>query len=211
MSRSTHGPVRRCSGTRRPRSAPRPAPAAGAARGSAGSPHGHRLVEQREDPLRRGHRALEQVELLGEVLQRLEEPPGVLDERRQHAHGERAVEHPQPAVPEQQRHRDRGEHLDRREEHRVDRDRPEVRLQVVPVELGEPPGRVVLAAEELHDPHPAQPLLQERVEPGQPHRGCRRNASRTRRRKTRGREPDQRDHRERHQRQPPVDREHHRP
>ena len=56
--------------------------------------HRHRLVQQGEDPLGRGHRALQQVELLREVLQRLEEAAGVLDERRQHAHREGPVRAP---------------------------------------------------------------------------------------------------------------------
>ena len=76
-----------------------------------------------------------------QVLQRLEEAAGELDERRQHADREGAVEHAEPAVPEQQRHGDRGQHLHHREEHGVDRDRAQVRLQVVAVELGEPARR----------------------------------------------------------------------
>ena len=41
------------------------------------------------------------------------------------------LERPEPAVVEQQRHRDRGQHLDHRKEDGVDRDRAAVRLQVV--------------------------------------------------------------------------------
>ena len=47
--------------------------------------HRHRLIQQREHPLGRGHGALQQIELLREILQRLEEAAGELDERRQHA------------------------------------------------------------------------------------------------------------------------------
>ena len=85
-----------------------------------------------------------------------------------------------------------------------------MRLEVIPVERREPPRRVLLAPEELHHPHAAQPLLQEGVEPGQPHPDVAERLADPPAEDP-GREPDERNHREGHQRQPPVDGEHHRP
>ena len=84
-----------------------------------------------------------------------------------------------------------------------------MRVQVVPVERREPPRGVLLAPEELDDPHPAEPLLQKCVEPGQAHpdiaEGLAHPAAEDPRR-----EPHQRDHGEGDQREPPVEGEHHR-
>ena len=134
-SRSTQGPIRAVAEPDPLEAHLAPDRLRAACTGLAGSGTAHRLVEQGEHPLRRGHGALQEVELLREVLQRLEEAAGELDERREHADGQRAVEGPEPAVLQQQRHRHRGEHLHHREEHRVDRDRPQVGIQVLPVEL----------------------------------------------------------------------------
>ena len=39
---------------------------------------------------------------------------------------------------------------------------------MLPIQLGEAPGGGLLPSEELHDPHPREPLLEVGVEPGQP-------------------------------------------
>ena len=67
------------------------APPAPAARpGCAGELDRDRLVEQREDPLGRGHRRLQDVELLRHVADRPEEPLRVLQERHERAERQRA-------------------------------------------------------------------------------------------------------------------------
>ena len=73
-----------------------------------------------------------------------------------------------PAVPDDQRERERREELDDREEERVVRDRAQVGAQVVLVQLREP-GRVgFLAVEELHDPDAGDVLVDERVHACEP-------------------------------------------
>ena len=56
----------------------------------------HRRVEQREDPLGRGHRALQHVELLGQVADRPEEALRVLQERDQRSERQRRRSTTQP-------------------------------------------------------------------------------------------------------------------
>ena len=89
---------------------------------------------------RRGHGRLQEVELLGHVRDGPEEALGVLDERDERADGQRAAEHPAAAEPQDQRGRQRADQLDRRIEHRVVVDRPQVGVAVLAVdvvELGE--------------------------------------------------------------------------
>ena len=109
------------------------------------------------------------------------------------------------AVPEQEGQGDGGQQLDDREEDRVDRDRAEMRVEVLPVERLEPPRRVRLAAEQLHHPHAGEPLLQEGVDPRQPYADVAEGLAHAAAEDA-GRELHERDHRERDQRQPPVER-----
>src|SRR3989442_14655592 len=51
--------------------------------------HGHRLIQHTKDPFGAGHGRLEDVVLLGEVLDRPEESLGILDECDQHAECDR--------------------------------------------------------------------------------------------------------------------------
>ena len=76
--------------------------------------HGHRLVQHTKDTLGAGHRRLEDVVLLGEVLDRPEESLGILDEGDEHAECDRLLHHPPSAVPDQQRRRYRAEESDER-------------------------------------------------------------------------------------------------
>src|SRR5207302_504402 len=61
----------------------------------------HRLVEQLEDALGAGHRRLQHIELLAEILNGPEEPLRVLHESDQDADLDAARQHPQAAEPEQ--------------------------------------------------------------------------------------------------------------
>ena len=91
-----------------------------------------------------------------------------LKERRHHAHRERADADAMRARHEQHGERDRRQELDRREVQRVDRDRPEIRVEMSLVERREPFGLPRLAAEELHDAHARDPLLEVRVDAREP-------------------------------------------
>src|SRR2546422_7445125 len=74
--------------------------------------HHDLLIEEREDALGRCHGALQEIELLRQILKRLEETASVLDERRENADRQRTVEYPKPSVPEQECHGHRGQDLD---------------------------------------------------------------------------------------------------
>ena len=156
------------SGTRRPRTPPSPRTGRGSAPGPRRVPHRLRLVEQGEDPFRRRHRRLQDVELLRQVLEGAEEPPHQLQERREHADRHGVVEHPRAAVHEHARDGDGGQQLHHREEDGVDGDRLEVRVEVRPVDAVEGRRRPRLPAEQLHHPHPRQVLLQVAVDAGDP-------------------------------------------
>ena len=122
----------------------------------------HRRIEQRKDPLRRGHRALQQVELLGQVADRPEEALRVLQERDQRAQRQAvAVDHPSAADPQNQRRRQRADQLDAGIERRVVEDRLDVGVTVLPVDLVEGIEVARLAAIELHRRHAGDALLQD--------------------------------------------------
>ncbi len=93
----------------------------------------------------------------------------VLQEGSDDAHRQRALQHVESAVPEDESHGDGGHQLDDRPEERVVGDRAQVRLQVVGVDLLELSELGTLAAEQLDHAHPGDPLLQERVDAGEPH------------------------------------------
>ncbi len=115
----------------------------------------------------------------------------------------------QPAVPEQQRDGRRGEHFDDGKEEGVEGDRAQLRVAMRAVDRieGRPDRR--LAMEELHHAHAGEILLQVAVHPGD---GTANVAERLTHRAPENRDdqPHRRKDRERHQRQAPVDREHHR-
>ena len=121
-------------------------------------------VHQAEDPLGRRHRALQQVVFLGQVLQRLEEAPGELDERGQNSDRQSLVQHAKAAVPEQRAERHRAEKFHRRKEQRVNGNRSQVRGEVILVDDRELPRGDLFPAEQLHHPHSREMLLQEAVD-----------------------------------------------
>ena len=85
--------------------------------GSAGRRH-VLLVEELEDALGAGHRALQERVALREQAHRLEELPDVLRERDEQREGDRVVPDPaQPREPEDARDAERAHHLDGRVEH----------------------------------------------------------------------------------------------
>ncbi len=171
---------------------------------------GHRRlhVDQLEDALGAGHGALQDVELLGQVLNRTIEPAHVLEKRGDDAHGQRALQHVQSAVPEDERHGDGGHQLDDRPEQRVVSDRSQVGLQVFGVDLLELAELGALAAEELDHAHAGDPLLQKRVDPGEPHADVAIRAAHVLAKPVGG-EPDGRQHQERDERQLPAHEQHH--
>ena len=123
------------------------------------------MVEHVEDPLAGGHRALERVVLVGEVADGLEEAAGVLDERDEHAGRERRPHRLGPAEPDHEAERERGDDVDGGEEEGVVEDALHLGHAVLVVDLAEAPQLLVLAVEHLHDAHPGDVLLQERVQP----------------------------------------------
>ena len=122
-------------------------------------------VEQREDPLGRRHRRLQDVELLGQVADRLEEAPRVLQKRDEHADADDAVERPAAADPDDEGARQRGDDFNRRVEHRVVEDRRDVDVAVAAVDRVELLERARLLGKELHRRDAGDVLLQKRVEP----------------------------------------------
>ena len=97
-------------------------------------PGRHRRVEQPEDPFRRSHGGLQNVVLLGEVLQRLEEASHELQERGNRAHRDRVAADTETGGHQQAGQRKGGQELDDREIQGVDRDRFEMRVEVRLVE-----------------------------------------------------------------------------
>jgi hypothetical protein len=165
-------------------------------------------VEQQEDPLRRGHRLLQRVELVGQVLQRLVESPQELEERRHHAHAQRADADAVGTRHEQDGQRERSEELDRRKVERIDRDRTQMRVEMPSVQRLEPASFVLLAAEQLHDAHAGDPLLQRRVDFRQPRADVPIRHPHALLEQVR-REIHERDHGERRDRESPVRDDHH--
>ena len=152
----------------------------------AGGRLGHRgrLLQHPRDLLQRRRGRLERVVELREVLQRVEEPLQVEQERGQHADLDVPVHHPQPAVEQD---RARGEVADQRDRRGVHRDQPgrtQRRRGVAPVQLGEDLLVTALAAERLdgadaaerlHESHddlrdrfPAAPVDDRRLAPEPP-------------------------------------------
>ena len=126
---------------------------------------GDLLVEEPEDPLRGGQRGLQDVVLVAHVPDRVVEPSGVFEERHERPEGDRAREQADAAPPQQQRHRDRGEHLHAREVDGVEVGEPHALRGVLPVQGVEPPLRLPLHPERLDHRHPRHVLLQEGVHP----------------------------------------------
>ena len=134
-----------------PRGGSRPGPPGGPSPGCGGPPlrpwrQGHRvgrlghrrgLVQHAGDLLQRGGGGLERVVELGQVLQRVEEPAQVQQERGQYPDLDVAVDHPQPAVAQHDPGSDVADQGDPRCVHRQDPGRTKAGRRVVPVEAAE--------------------------------------------------------------------------
>src|SRR5690606_5301822 len=95
---------------------------------------------------------------------RAEQPTHVAEEGRDQADRHRPIEHAEAAVAQHEGERHCSENFDYRKEERVIPDRPEIRVQVVPIDLFETLRGVLLATEKLDDADPADALLQIRVD-----------------------------------------------
>jgi hypothetical protein len=91
-----------------------------------------------------------------------------LDERGYDADRDRTLQNGAAAVPDDECQGDRREQLDGREEQSVVGDGPQVRLEIVVVDVPEGVEIGVFAVEQLNDAHTRDPLVQERVDPCQP-------------------------------------------
>jgi hypothetical protein len=125
------------------------------------------LIKQMEDALGRGHRRLHEGVLIAEVLDRLEEALHIGQKSGQRAHRECPFESPVATTPEDKSDADRGDHADDRGEQRLIPDGMELRLQLLIVETPKMLEVEGLAAQQLHDAHAAEILLQISVDPRQ--------------------------------------------
>ena len=117
-------------------------------------------VEHRVDLLHRGHRRLERVVELAELLQRVEEAVQVADEGDQHADLERVAADQRAAVPEDDDDGDRRDELDEREVQAALHDGARVDVAVGGVGDLQPLVVALLAAERLEHADPRDRLLQ---------------------------------------------------
>ncbi len=151
--------------------------AAIAGRGVSASLNLGRCVEQLEDAFCRGHRSLQDVVFVAEVLDRPEEPLRILDERDENAERNhrvqkacmrlqcrRRMQHCHPPAPDHQRDRNRAEKLHYRIVQSVGEDSIGPRLLVLVVDCREVVERPLLAIEQLHDTHARDILLREGVD-----------------------------------------------
>jgi hypothetical protein len=162
-----------------------------------------RGVEQREDALRRRHRALQDVELLGQVADRPEEALRILQECHQRTERERVLDDEAAADPDHQRRRQGADQLDRRVEHGVIEDRLDVGVAVPAIDLVEGLEVARLTAVQLHGAHAGDALLQEGVDAGDPGADAAIGLAHVAAEPLRDQQH-QRQHRERRERQPPV-------
>ena len=119
------------------------------------------LVEDDDDPVERGRGREERVVELRELLDGVEEVPEVEREREERPDGEAAVDDERAAEAEDDRGRDRREHVDGGEVDAVEDDRLVVRASVRLVHAAERRLARGLAREGLDDPH-ARDVLGER-------------------------------------------------
>ena len=121
-------------------------------------------IEQREDALRRGHGLLQRVELVAQVLQRLEESTHQLQECGDRAHREQAGVHALRRRHDQAGQGHGREDLDRGEVGGVVSDGPDVRIEVIAVQRIEPRRLAGFATEQLHHAHAGDAFLREGVD-----------------------------------------------
>ncbi len=116
----------------------------------------HRRIQQPEDALGRRHRALQDVELLGQVADGPEEALRVLqerDERSQREHVAAIGDDASPSHPENQRRRQRSDELDGRIEDGVVEDRLHVGVTMPAVDLVKGVEVTLLAPVQLNGRH----------------------------------------------------------
>ena len=121
-------------------------------------------IEKLEYPLRRRHRALEDVELLREIADGAEELLRILHESDEPAQSECAQKNLPASVPDDERDRDGAQDLDRRIEEGIVQDGFEVGLGVLSVELAVLAKLPRFLPEELNHLHADDVLLDESVE-----------------------------------------------
>ena len=97
----------------------------------------HVSIQQLENPLRRRHRGLEHVELLRHVADRAEEAARIQQKGDQRPDGQRVLQRPAAAEPDDERGGQRADDFNRRIEHGVVEDRIDVRVAMAPVDVVE--------------------------------------------------------------------------
>ncbi len=156
-----------------------------------------------EDALGSGHGRLQDIEFVAEILDRLKEALRIQHEFDQHADGHEADQGLESSVPEGGDDGGDAEELDGGIEESEGQDGVLIRFHVDAVELGELVTRFALAIKELHDAHPADVLLQERVDAGDGGADAAVGVAHPVAEDPR-RQKDEGHHRKRRQRQPPV-------
>ena len=160
-------------------------------------------VEQLEDALAGGHRRLQDVVLLAQVLDGAEEALRVLHEGHQHAEGDGVADDLVAAEPDDAGDGDRRQHFDHRVVDRVGQDGVLEGVHVGAVDLLELLVRFLLAVEQLQHNDAGDVLLQVGVDPGDGDANAP-VALAHRLAEERGRIEDERQHGEGDQRQPPA-------
>lgn len=115
-------------------------------------------IEQSKDPLRRRHGRLEDVVLLGKILQRLKETPHQLQEGRHGADGQRFTFDQHARCHQQTGQCQCGEKLDGREIQRVIRDRFQLSIEMPLIERLETGDLTRFPTEELYNANARQAL-----------------------------------------------------
>src|SRR6185437_2094052 len=123
-------------------------------------------VEQFENALGAGHRGLQVVVLIAQILDGAEEALNILDKGEDNADGERAVHDAQAAEPEHEGHRQDAEKLDHRVVDGVGEDGADPGITVLAVDLAELLKGALLAVVGLHHRDAGDVLLHEDVDPG---------------------------------------------
>ena len=153
-------------------------PGAGRSRGMRIGRHGSRRgndlgrrVQQPEDTFGGRHRALKDVELLGQIADRPEEALRVLQERDERAEREHVAavgDDTSAADPQNQRCRQRTDQLDGRVEDRVVDDGLDVGIPVTAIDLVKGLEVALLPQVQLHRRHAGDAFLEIGVDPGDP-------------------------------------------
>src|SRR5262249_54059067 len=152
--------------------------------------------------------SLKDVVLVADVLNRLPQALGILQESHERADGDRVLNHLPAAVPDDRRDADGRDQVHQRVEDRVIKDRVDVGLQVRRVDVGELAEPLLLAIEELNGLSARNVLLRECVQPRDLGPNLAEAFARPPTEPGGGRD-EQRHDRQRDEREPPVEVEHH--